>query len=159
MIEAPPVAPAVKEITADPSLATADNDVGALAAIAAIDVVTADVPTILPVPFVAVTTVRTNFPASASVNAYVADVAPDIATHVDKSVVEVHRCQVYVRLGVGVPVNVIAEVNVLPLTKVPVGAVVADTCGATGVSVGVADKELEEALEVPPELVAVEVNV
>ena len=106
MIEAPPVAPAVKEITADPSLATADNDVGALAAIAAIDVVTADVPTILPVPFVALTTVRTNFPASASVNAYVADVAPDIATHVDKSVVEVHRCQVYVRLGVGVPVNV-----------------------------------------------------
>jgi hypothetical protein len=149
----------VKEITAEASLATADNDVGALAAIAAIDVVTADVPTMLPVPFVAVTTERTNIPASVSVNTYVADVAPEIATHVDNSVVEVHLCQVYVRLGVGVPVKVTAEVKVLPLTKVPVGAAVADTCGATGVSVGVADTELEDAEEVPPVFVAVEVKV
>jgi predicted component of type VI protein secretion system len=74
-------------------------------------------------------------------------------------VVAVHRCQIYVRLGVGVPVKVTAEVKVLPLTKVPVGAVVADTCGATGVSVGVADVELEDAEEVPPVFVAVEVKV
>jgi predicted component of type VI protein secretion system len=73
--------------------------------------------------------------------------------------VEVHRCQTYVVVGVGVPENVTAEVKVLPLTKVPVGAVVADTCGATGVSVGVADAELEDAEEVPPVFVAVEVKV
>jgi hypothetical protein len=159
VIAAPPVLPAVNEMIAAPSLAAAEREVGALAAIAAIAVVTAEVPTILPVPFVAVTTERTNFPASASVNTYVADVAPDIATHVDSSLAEVHRCQVYARLGVGVPVKVTAEVKVLPLTKVPVGADVADTCGATGVSVGVADVELEDAEEVPPVFVAVEVKV
>ena len=80
-------------------------------------------------------------------------------THVDRSLVDVHRCQVYAGVGVGVPVNVTAEVKVLPLTKVPVGAVVADTCGATGISIGVADVELEDAEEVPPEFVAVEVKV
>jgi hypothetical protein len=76
-----------------------------------------------------------------------------------RSLEEVHRCQVYAGVGVGVPVKVTAEVKVLPTVKVPVGAAVADTCGATGVSVGVADAELEDALEVPPKLVAVEVNV
>jgi hypothetical protein len=69
VIAAPPVLPAVNEIIAAPSLAAAERDVGAPAAIAAIAVVTAEVPTILPVPFVAVTTVRINFPASASVSA------------------------------------------------------------------------------------------
>jgi hypothetical protein len=54
---------------AAPSLAAAEREVGAPAAIAAIAVVTVEVPTILPVPFVAVTTERTNFPASASVSA------------------------------------------------------------------------------------------
>jgi hypothetical protein len=63
------VLPAVNEMIAAPSLAAAEREVGALAAIAAIAVVTAEVPTILPVPFVAVTTVRINFPASASVSA------------------------------------------------------------------------------------------
>jgi hypothetical protein len=156
---APPVLPAVNEIIAAPSLAAAEREVGAPAAIAAIAVVRVEVPTILPVPFVAVTTERTNFPASASVNTYVADVAPETATHVDRSLADVHRCQIYVRVGVGVPVNVTAEVKVLPLIKVPVGAVVADTCGATGVSVGVADAELEDAEEVPPVFVAVDVKV
>ena len=66
---APPVLPAVNEIIAAPSLAAAEREVGAPAAIAAIAVVTVEVPTILPVPFVAVTTERTNFPASASVSA------------------------------------------------------------------------------------------
>ena len=51
----------------------------------------------------------------------------------ERSLSEVHRCQVYVGVGVGVPVKVTAEVKVLPTVKVPVGAVVADTCGATGV--------------------------
>jgi hypothetical protein len=69
VIAAPPVLPAVNEIIAAPSLAAAEREVGALAAIAATSVVIAEVPTILPVPFVAVTTVRMNFPASVSVSA------------------------------------------------------------------------------------------
>jgi hypothetical protein len=40
------------------------------------------------------------------------------------SVAEVHRCHVYVREGVGVPVKVTAEVSVSPFVTVPVGAVV-----------------------------------
>jgi hypothetical protein len=66
---APPVLPAVNEMIAAPSLAAAEREVGAPAAIAAIAVVTVEVPTTLPVPFVAVTTERTNFPASRSVSA------------------------------------------------------------------------------------------
>jgi hypothetical protein len=66
---------------------------------------------------------------------------------------------VYAGVGVGVPVNVTAEVKVLPTVKVPVGAVVADTCGATGVSVGVAELEADDADEVPPLFVAVVVKV
>jgi hypothetical protein len=62
-------------------------------------------------------------------------------------------------VGFGVPVNVTAEVSVEPLVSVPVGAVVEETCGATGVSVGVAEFEADDAAEVPPLLVAVAVNV
>jgi hypothetical protein len=61
--------PAVNETIAAPSLGDAESEVGALGAIAPIAVVTAEVPTTLPVPFVAVTTDRTNFPASVSVSA------------------------------------------------------------------------------------------
>jgi hypothetical protein len=78
---------------------------------------------------------------------------------VERSLSEVHRCQVYVGVGVGVPVNVTAEVKVLPTVKVPVGAVVADTCGATGVALGVTELEAVDADEVPPPLVAVAVKV
>jgi hypothetical protein len=78
---------------------------------------------------------------------------------VERSLSEVHRCQVYVGVGVGVPVKVTAEVKVLPTVNVPVGAAVADTCGATGVSVGVAELEAEDAEEVPPLFVAVAVKV
>jgi hypothetical protein len=55
----------------------------------------------------------------------------------------VHRCHVYVGVGVGVPVNVTAEVKVLPLVNVPVGAVDADTCGATGVELTVVEDTAE----------------
>ena len=37
-------------------------------------------------------------------NHTVAEVAPEIATHVVRSLVEVHRCQVYAGVGVGVRV-------------------------------------------------------
>jgi hypothetical protein len=63
------VLPAVKEITAAPSLAAPERDVGALGAIAAMAVVTAEVPTILPEAFVAVTTERMYLPPSASAKA------------------------------------------------------------------------------------------
>lgn len=47
-------------------------------------------------------------------------------------------CQTYVKVGVGDPVNVTAEVRTfprrtLPLTPLLEGAVVALTCGATGI--------------------------
>ena len=69
MIAAPPVLPAVKEITAEASPAVTVSDVGADGAIAAIADVTTEVPTTLPVALVAITTERINFPASASVSA------------------------------------------------------------------------------------------
>jgi hypothetical protein len=59
--------------------------------------------------------------------------------------------------------KVTAEVKVEPKVSVPVGAVVASTAGATGVSVGVAEAEAAEADDVPPVapdvLMAVAVNV
>ena len=59
--------------------------------------------------------------------------------------------------------KVTAEVKVEPKVSVPVGAVAANTAGATGVSVGVAETDAAEADEVPPVepevLIAVAVNV
>jgi hypothetical protein len=59
--------------------------------------------------------------------------------------------------------KVTAEVSVEPKVRVPVGAVVASTAGATGVSVGVAEAEAADAEDVPPVepevLIAVAVNV
>ena len=59
--------------------------------------------------------------------------------------------------------KVTAEVKVEPKVSVPVGAVVASTAGATGVSVGVAEAEAADADDVPPVapdvLMAVAVNV
>ena len=59
--------------------------------------------------------------------------------------------------------KVTAEVKVEPKVSVPVGDVVANTAGATGVSVGVAEVEAPDAEDVPPVapdvLMAVAVNV
>jgi hypothetical protein len=56
-------------------------------------------------------------------------------------------------------VNVTAEVSVEPLVRVPVGAAVDETCGATGALVGVAEFDGDDADEAPPLLVADAVNV
>jgi hypothetical protein len=59
--------------------------------------------------------------------------------------------------------KVTAEVKVEPNVSVPVGAVAANTAGATGVSVGVAETDAADADDVPPVepevLMAVAVNV
>ena len=59
--------------------------------------------------------------------------------------------------------KVTAEVKVEPKVSVPVGADAANTAGATGVSVGVAEAEAADADDVPPVapevLIAVAVNV
>ena len=59
--------------------------------------------------------------------------------------------------------KVTADVRVDPKVKVPVGALVANTAGATGVSIGVTEADAADADEVPPVapevLIAVEVNV
>ena len=59
--------------------------------------------------------------------------------------------------------KVTAEVSVELKANVPVGAVLTNTAGATGVSVGVAEAEAAEADDVPPVapevLIAVAVNV
>ena len=55
--------------------------------------------------------------------------------------------------------NVTAEVRVFPLVRVPDGAIVFATDGATGVKLGVDVSEAKELEDVPPLLVAVVVNV
>ena len=59
--------------------------------------------------------------------------------------------------------KVTADVRVEPKVRVPVGALAANTAGATGVSIGVTDDDAGEAEDVPPVepavFIAVDVNV
>jgi hypothetical protein len=61
-----------------------------------------------------------------------------------------HACQLYVSVGLGVPEKATSEVKVSPSFSRPLGAVVATTCGATGVASGITELLDGEALETPP---------